>query len=61
MRVHRADNDFDAIRDRHDQIDRGIKEAIRREVEHRRELGLPTHVAMDGRVIALPADEPDGK
>lgn len=48
--MHRADTNYDAIRERHGQIDGGIKEAIRREVERRRELGLPIHAARDGSI-----------
>jgi hypothetical protein len=36
-----------------DKIRQGMFEGIRREVQHRIDLGLPVHVSRDGRVINI--------
>ncbi|MCP3905995.1 MAG: hypothetical protein GY715_20415 [Planctomycetes bacterium] len=41
-------------RRRLDEIERGLREGIRREVERRRRLGLPVYVAENGRVVERP-------
>lgn len=54
--MNQADREF--LLQRLEQISEGLKEAIRREVRRLRELGLPIYIARDGKVIALPPDEP---
>ena len=53
MSEHR-ESDTEAFAKRLDQIEDGLREAIRREVARLRRLGLPVYVADNGRVVERP-------
>lgn len=49
------EREADIFARRLDQIEDGLREAIRREVARLRRLGLPVYVAENGRVVERPA------
>ena len=49
--MHRSEPDAEFLKQRLDDISRGLTEGIRREVARLRKLGLPIYVADNGTVV----------
>ena len=50
----KPNNDAEILANRLEQIEEGLREAIRREVARLRQQGLPVYVAENGRVVERP-------
>ncbi len=51
--MERKSTDTDFIEQRLKDISEGLKEAIRREVERLKQLGIPLYVGQNGKVVVI--------
>ncbi len=56
--MHSPNIDPALLHRRLDQISDGLIEAVRREVQRLRQLGLPIYVGSNGTVVSMPTNQP---